>query len=370
MLLAWACGGRSTERQEPNPSPPKPVAPGPSGKGGSSNLGSAGTATQTPVMPEPSAGGAENTGSGGADSSEPCAGVEPVCAPGEPICDPVLGVTATCSECGEPRPNDDATPCIRLIASDKESNYVCVVRGATELQCWPNWRNVEPGVVSAETREVLLPDDGASEPQGYFMNPCVRTDVGVYSCLPGAENVSRIAVGDSGVCALGNGKLFCEQGILVPPAVSDPIIDISIADNSLAALGATGVAMNDLPPRLPDFWQGTPRQVRVDHELDGCIFSTLNEMACWTDPREPLLPSSWTGFRKWIPMTMPLACILDSEERVACGNVFDDASPTPLEAANVVDLVASASLVCALTREGRVLCWNAQGDPLELPAGW
>jgi hypothetical protein len=368
-LLAFACGGRSTERQDASPSPPDPIAPDPIAKGGSSE-GSAGAANQIPPLPEPSTGGAESTAGGGADSTDPCAGVEPSCAPGEPICDPILGVTATCGECGEPRPNEDATPCIRLIASDKESNYVCVVRGATELQCWPNWSNTAPGVVSAQTREVLLPDDGASLPQGELMAPCVRTGVSAYSCFPGAENLSRVAIGDSGACALGNGKLFCGQGIVMPAALPDPIVDISITDNNLVVLGATGVAINDQPPHLPDFWQGTPRQVRVDHELSGCMFSTLNEMACWTGPGLPLRPSAWTGFRKWIPMTMPQACVLDARGRVGCGNVLEDAAPVLFDVERAVDLVASASLACALTREGRVLCWNAQGSPLELPAGW
>lgn len=69
-------------------------------------------------------------------------------------------------------------------------------------------------------------------------------------------------------------------------------------------------------------------------------------------------------------MTLPRACALDDQGRIGCGNVLDDAAPTWFDALNVVDFVASASLVCALTRDGHVQCWNATGTALETPAGW
>lgn len=368
MLALLACGGRSTERQEANPSPPKPVAPGPSGKGGGGNSASAGTANQKPVMPEPSAGGAENTASGGADSTEPCAGVEPVCAPGEPVCDPLLGVSAGCDECGALQPAADAKRCARLLASDKERNLVCVVMGATDLQCWSTWGDAVSRKVPAETREVLLNDNGAYTPS-YPWYPCVRTGSDQYSCFPGTAGISRVAVGDYGSCAISDGTLLCLGGAGpgVPPK---PAIDVDISDATVFTLGGAGFAPGDWKPRLPDFWQGTPRSLRVDHQSAGCMVSTLDEMACWADVSQPFVRSAWTGFRKWLPMTLPRACVLDAKGRMGCGDILQDPAPAFFDTTNVVDIVASSSLACALTREGHVHCWNADGKPLELPADW
>ena len=69
-------------------------------------------------------------------------------------------------------------------------------------------------------------------------------------------------------------------------------------------------------------------------------------------------------------MTLPQACMLDAEGRVGCGDVFVGVAPPLFDVANVVDLVASSSLACALTREGRVQCWDALGTAVELPADW
>lgn len=278
-------------------------------------------------------------------------------------------MTATCDDCGIPRPNQDAKLCARLIASDKESNNVCVVLGATELQCWPAWGDATTSAVPADTRELLLRDDGASAPTGQ-LDPCLRSERGAYSCLGNATGCSRAAVGDYGACAICDGKLNCHGDITAPAALPEPLIDLAIIDGSLFALGAAGVAVLDLPPRLPEFWKGSPRELRVDHQLAGCMFSELDEMACWSNPGLPWLRSAWTGFRKWVPMTMPQACVLDVEGRVGCGDVFEDAAPTLFEAEDAVDVVASASLACALTRTGRVRCWNAQGKALDLPTGW
>jgi hypothetical protein len=289
--------------------------------------------------------------------------------PGERLCDPTLGVSATCDECGVSRPFDDSAPCVRLIASDKESSSVCVVRGATELQCWARSGITNTVAIPADTREVLLRDDGASAPFGELY-ACLRSAGGGYSCLGNASNCSHAAVGDSGACAICEGKPSCRGDITLPAALTEPLIDLAITDGTLFTLGGAGLAAFDLPASLPDFWKGTPRELRVDHQGGGCMLSTLGEMACWTNPALPLLPSAWTGFRKWVPMTLPQACVLDGQGRVACGNVLDDPSPTPLPASNVVDVVASSSLVCALTREGRVLCWDFEGKPLELPASW
>lgn len=371
ITLALACGGRSTDR--PDTLLPDSGEPTPRGGGGA---GHAGAANPQPPMTRPLAGaGGEAPGAGGegplagAGPIEPCAGIAALCTPGEPLCDPALGVTAICDECGLPRPEAEGKQCARLIASDKESSTVCVVRGATELQCWPTWSGIQSGVVPPETREVLLRDDSAAQ-ESELSRACMRTDAAAYSCFQGAE-CSHVTVGDYGLCAICQGNLTCKGDVTLPALLPNPLLDITITDNALYSLGAAGVSAYTWGPILPDFWRGSPRELRVDHYEGGCIISTSNELACWESlSQPPLLPSAWTGFRKFVPMTLPQACMLDEQGRVGCGDVFVGMAPPLFDVANVVDLVASSSLACALTREGRVHCWDAQGAALELPPDW
>ena len=373
-ILAFACGARSTRR--PEAQPPEGAIPEPSG-----NRGTAGAGAANPAQPIASAGSDAASAEGGAPQAggeapgagagpiEPCAGIAPLCSPGEPLCDPTLGVTATCDECGLARPDPGGKPCARLIASDKESSHVCIVRGTNEMQCRPGWDSIRRSVVPPETREVLLRDDGAAY-ENEHNRPCLRTGPTAYSCFPG-PGCSHATLGDYGLCAVCDGKLNCQGSVTLPAVVPDPLIDITITDDTLFTLGAVGVTANHRAPRLPDFWKGSPRELRVDSYMNGCIVSTLNELACWFNGvTEPLLPSAWVGFRKLVPMGLPQACMLDGEGRVGCGDVFVGEAPPRFELANVVDLVASSSLACALTREGRVHCWDAQGAPIELPPDW
>ncbi|HYJ11491.1 MAG TPA: hypothetical protein VEX18_20860 [Polyangiaceae bacterium] len=371
ITLALACGGRSTDRSDTLL--PDSPDPNPTGRGGAGTAG--GANPQEPTAPPLAGAGGEAPGAGGeaagagAGPIDACAGVAMLCTPGEPLCDPALGVTAICDECGVARPDGEATLCARLIASDKESSTVCVVRGATELECWPTWSGIQSGVVPPETREVLLRDDSAAQENEYG-RPCMRTGVTTYSCF-GSADCSRVTVGDDSVCAICDGQLVCKGNVTLPEFHIDPPIDITITDSALFSLGAAGVSAYTWGPILPDFWRGSPRDLRVDHFMGGCIVSTSNELACWESlSQPPLLPSAWTGFRKFVPMSLPQACMLDTHGRVGCGDVFVGVAPPLFDVANVVDLVASSSLACALTREGRVHCWDYQGAALELPPDW
>ena len=355
VLSALACGGKATEHQRESPVPTDPAVPDPVAVGGHQDDGAGANAGAAPPA-------------GGTDT---CAGVEPSCAPGASICDPRLGVTAKCNDCGAPKPVAAAQRCARLIASDKASNLVCVVLGATELQCWTTRGTPSLGVVPADSREIFLNDDNASAPQAE-VHPCVRTESDEYSCFPGILGITRVAVGDWGACAISDDKVVCREGATAPGVPPDPVLDVTITDNTVFTLGPAGFAPGDWQPRMPDFWRGTPRSLHVDHQEAGCMVSTLDEMACWanTATSAPFERSAWSGYRKWLPMTLPQACVLDAQGRIGCGNVLEDAAPTWLDATNVIDLAASASLVCALTREGHVQCWNAAGAALEVPEGW
>jgi hypothetical protein len=148
-------------------------------------------------------------------------------------------------------------------------------------------------------------------------------------------------------------------------------VDVTITDSNAFVLGAIGVATSVLPARLPTFWNGTPAQLKVDHQSAGCIISDLGELACWLDGTDALRPSPWHGnYRKLVPATMPRACVLDDARQVRCGDIFADAEPAPLGANDVVDFAASASTVCTLSVAGRVNCWNGAGEPLQVPEGW
>jgi hypothetical protein len=369
--VALACGGRSTDRREALL--PDSADPTPPGSGGAGNAGAANP--QDPMVRPLAGTGGESPGAGGegahagAGPIDACAGIAAMCTPGEPLCDPALGVTAICDDCGLARADEEGKPCARLIASDKESSTVCVVRGATELQCWPTWSGIQSGVVPAETLEVLLRDDSAAQ-ENELGRACLRTGATAYSCFGNAD-CSRVTVGDNAVCAICDGQLTCKGDVTLPAFPADPPIDITITDSTLFSLGAAGVSAYDWAPLLPDFWRGSPRDLRVDHYMAGCIVSTSNELACWESlSQPPLLASAWTGFRKFVPMTLPRACMLDAQGKVGCGDVFVGMAPPLFDVANVVDLVASSSLACALTREGRVHCWDAEGAALDLPPDW
>lgn len=375
--VALGCGG-NTRKGQPSPQPTLP------GASGALNGADTGGATSMPTKPVPTGGvagsattgpggaetsGGDSTGLGGAAPTDPCAGIVPRCLAGEPVCDPVRGKLTTCSDCGEALPGGD-TECIRLLGSDKESNGFCVVRSTEQLECWSGWGQGGKNVVPSDVVELLIQDDFAYAQNP--PNPCVRRSSGEYSCLRGAADLLRVAVGDDGVCAISSKhELYCEDSVNTPAVLVPSPVDVAITDGSAFVLGAIGVAAVNLPARLPMFWKGAPAKLRVDHDFAGCISSDLGELACWMDVNEALRPSPWLGkYRKLVPATMPRACVLDDERQLRCGDIFADSEPAPLGSNDTIDFAASSATVCALSVAGRVSCWNRTGEPLELPEGW
>jgi hypothetical protein len=312
--------------------------------------------------------GGETISGGGATLAEPCAGITALCQPGEAVCDPVRGKLTTCSECGEALPGGEIE-CVRLLSSDKESNGFCVARSNDQLECWGGWGEPQKSTLPSDVGAILLPDDYVSLPAPIM--PCLHQGIWAYSCLTSASRCTNVTVGDAGACGICNQQLHCE-GSVTPPAVtvSSPV-DVTITDSSVFVLGTIGVVTMNLPPRLPTFWQGTPAQLRVDHQFAGCIISDLGELACWIDLTETLRPSPWSGqYRKLVPATMPHACVLDDERQLRCGDIFADTEPAPLGSHDTIDFTASNRTVCALSVAGRVSCWDADGAPLAVPDGW
>jgi len=144
-LTLLACGGRSQQR----PSEPEVAGAGDGANGGGggatttgdagklsgSGAGASGASAAGGTDMASGAGGAGANAAAGADlaggagGTQPCQGIEPSCVPGETVCDRRKGTLTTCGDCGEPTPAENKATCVRLIASDKESNGVCVVLG-------------------------------------------------------------------------------------------------------------------------------------------------------------------------------------------------------------------------------------------------
>jgi hypothetical protein len=347
---------------------------GVSGVGGRATTAGGGATTVAggAAAVEAGAGNAITAGAAGAGGAAPgpCEGIEARCRPGEPVCDPRSGKRTTCGECGEPLPGGDED-CVRLLASDKESNGVCAVLGETRLECWHIWDQVEPSTLPRGVVQVLMSDDSANA----LASQCLRSQSGGYSCLKQASDCANVAVGDYGACGICAGKVHCEGDVETPEASPQSPVDLTITDDNAFVVGDLGVQANGYPARSPSWWAGAPVRLAVDHNAGGCIASDLDELACWMTLSDPLEPVRWSGrFRKLLPTTLPHACVLDDERQVSCGNVFDDASPAPLGAADALELVASAALVCALSVSGRVSCWQwtpaGALELLEVPTGW
>jgi hypothetical protein len=327
------------------------------------------------TKPKPLAGagsggaGAEAGAAGeGGVGSGPCAGIEPRCEPGEQACDPQLGKLGTCDACGVVNNVDKAgADCVRLLASDKESNAVCAVLGSDRLECFPAAFEVQKTTLPPEIIEVLLPDDYTS---GSQVEPCLRDSSDRYSCSQQVCD-GRVVVGDHGMCSLCHGEVSCRDLLSEPPRVEQPI-DISLTDGNVFVLSPLGVHAPADAPRLPSGWRGVPAQLLVDHQLAGCAISDQREMACWLSLSEDLRPGRWKGnFKKVIASTLPRACALDDSRQLRCGNVFEDETPAPYGDADTIDFVASASIVCSLSAAGRVKCWKEPtGEPSTVAPGW
>jgi hypothetical protein len=369
-LALVACGGNTRQDGEVKTQPPSEA-----GSGGSLPAGAPGAGGSPPAQAgQGSRAGASpsgEAGEGGAGGtiSGPCAGIEGSCVPGEVVCDAVRGKRTTCGDCGEPLPGGDED-CVRVIGSDKESDGVCVVRGKSELQCWQLWDEPVPMAVTEEAVELLLPDDSASQRSADW--PCVGLRSGGYSCLP--KSCTRGAVGDAGACGVCGGSLYCEGNVTQPEHAQTTLVDVAVTDSSVFVLGELGVQEPYAPARLPTAWKGKPASLRVDHDFKGCIVSDLGELSCWETLTEPLLPARWTGsFRKLVPTSFPYACLLDDARQVRCGSLFDPA-PEPIGQSDIVDFVASRSVMCTLSVAGRVSCWEGLDTsvaiPLETPVGW
>jgi len=335
--------------------------------GGRANAGKGGEET---TEPDPAAGadGADAAaGAAGAAGGAPCDEKGLRCAPGEPACDPVLGKLGTCGACGVVTNVDTAgVDCVRLLASDKESNGVCAVLGSDRLECFPEAFQVQKTTLPGDTMEVLLPDDYVN---GSQVMPCFRDSQDRYSCTQEACD-GRVVVGDHGLCSLCNGELLCHDLFSEPPVVQQPI-DISLSDGYVFVLSPLGVHALGQVQTPPD-WHGAPAHVLVDHQSAGCAISDQGEMACWLTFSEGLQAATWPGkFKKVIGTTLPRACALDDARQLHCGNVFEELPPTPYGDADTIDFVASAYIVCSLSVAGHVKCWNdATGEAKNLAAGW
>ena len=375
-LLAWlaavGCGG-NTARHEPNNGVTKPSGSSGSkatnGTSGTTSSSRAGSSSTDPGR----AGGGGTTGDdavevGGATSEDPCSGIEPTCTPGETLCEPITGRLTSCSDCGEALPAEGEA-CVRLLASDKESNNFCVVKSSSHLECWPSWGEADKSEISADVVELLLPDDGSTQRP---VKPCSRERSGKYSCIGVGPNC-KVAQGDYGVCAVCDGKLQCDQQITVPDSPLDSLIDVSISDSSAFLLSSRGVEAPGVPARPPVPSRSASAKLFVDHQSAGCVVSEGHQLSCWLTLLEQLRPASWkNNYRKVVPTTLPHACALDEARQLRCGDIFADTTPAPVGSGDVLDFAASSSMVCSLSVTGKVSCWRV-GETLEaveVPAGW
>ena len=370
--LAVACGG-NTARQEPDHGVTVPSgssgSKASSGMSGATNSNRAGTSSTDPG-PAGNGGtaGDDTVVVGGATTVGPCDGIEPTCEPGETVCEPVTGRLTTCSECGEALPAEGEA-CVRLLASDKESNNFCVIKSNSQLECWPSWGETDKSVVSPDVVELLLPDDGASQ---HPVKPCLRERSGKYSCI-GVGPGCKVAQGDNGLCAICNGKLQCDQQITVPDSPLDSLIDVSITDSSAFLLSSRGVEAPGVAARQPVPSPSAAAKLLVDHQSAGCVVTESQQLSCWLTLLEPLRSPSWkNSYRKVVPTTLPHACALDDARQLRCGDIFADTTPAPVGPSDVLDFAASSSMVCSLSVTGKVSCWRV-GETLEaveVPAGW
>ena len=379
VVLGLGCG--ATVKSGNHSSPPdggagglSPPASGGVASGGVTSGGGAtghGGALAAAGAPTADEAGAPATSEGGAGLGNPCAGVAAWCTPGEAVCDPRLGKLTACSECGVPAPGADGPDCVRLLASDKESNGVCVVRGQTALECWQGSVQPRLGQVQPSTQQLFLPDD-YSELMPGELRLCAQLEGGAYSCLLTGAGCSHGAAGDDGFCAICAGQLHCEGNspVMQPPVLNPPLLDMTITDMDAIVLSPDDVRVDtDILP-LPAAWQGAPTELHVDHQLAGCVRTSDNELGCWLSPSGPIQNASWHGrYRKLVPTTLPKACVLDEQGQVSCGNILQDTELEALGEPGMLDLVASMSEVCALSRVGKVSCWR-DGAALDVPAGW
>lgn len=381
--LLVGCGGNVQHRGAD-------AGPASTGVGGTPMGGTpssqAGVGSTPPTKPDPETGGAVGTGGaggrggsasipeggeaqaqGGTDTG-PCTDIEGTCTPGATVCHPRLGELTTCTECGQPSEATTGKPCVRLLAADKESTAVCVVRGQTNAECRRSWGAVNVRQVPPETDQLLVPDDSQTLDEG-LARLCVHIPGG-YSCISGGKRCVAAAVGDGSVCALCDGALRCEGDATFPQAKAP--LAVTITDSSAFVLTPDGVQgpIGGLP--VPAGWDGKPALLAIDHQFAGCMASNEGELLCWLDYPSPenAKPSPWhRRIRKLAPQTMPRMCVLWEDGYAGCGDVMTG-TPTWLSAAPVQDLVASNNLVCTLSADGHVSCWDGAAKPLEMPDNW
>jgi hypothetical protein len=259
---------------------------------------------------------------------------------------------------------------VRLLASDKESNGICVVIGQTALQCWSGWGEPRRGAVPSDTTQVLPPDDFSSLQSVDPLTLCTRRGASDVSCL--GEGCTRVAVGDYGACGICSGQLSCAGELTAPAAVPQPLLDVAVTDSVVFALGASGIESTFQSLVTPTFAQGKALRLLLDHYEAGCVLSDRDELACFERlAAGSFVESPWRGpFRKLVLQTMPQACVLAMDRRLRCGDVLSELEQQPYALDNVIDIAASSSLICGLTVEGHVQCWGASGQLLEMPADW
>ena len=178
------------------------------------------------------------------------------------------------------------------------------------------------------------------------------------------------AVGDYGACGICAGQLYCEGQLTALADPPQPLVDVAVTDNLVFVLGASGLQSTFRPLVSPAF-EGNPLGLLVDHQEAGCVISDRDELACFESSAASFVASPWHGpFRKLVLRTMPQACVLGMDRKLRCGDVLSELEPQPYALDDVIDITASTSLICGLTLDGHVQCWEGSAQLLEVPAGW
>lgn len=286
-------------------------------------------------------------------------------------------------------------PAVRIAAGD---NHTCVLLDNNEVQCWGFNAGHKPG-----SSEWTLPE------------PITITGLG--------NNITDLAAGSGTTCVLGEGVATCwsnsnvsgqlgatddpwEQGPLTVQGFADAVVDIGIGtDFSCAVIGGGKIQCWGYNQR-GQLGIGEPTQRDIPVMVRGIVSPTSialggwyisgftcaavdGRLKCWGDNGggfsfgvdtvdQSGVPADGAEFPAAVSQVtagVQFACALMTTGRVQCwgpgfngqlGKGDTGASLTPVQVSGltqgVKQLVGGAGHTCALTEDGKVLCWGSNDD--------
>jgi len=304
-----------------------------------------------------------------------CPAIPAVCVPGVEGCSD-RGETYLCTECGQMELQGQ--DCARLITSDKEAGFICIIRAEDELICVgaaAEWSEelTFPMQLPGFAVQLRLPDDSTHATQDLAY--CFIDDAGAIHCVdastqgaltaPSGSDCTDLSITDGpAVCGLCAGTLTCAGNL-----GSLSLDELNVADAQAIGLSDTTQLIwldsaGEIHGRFEEevHLSGTYTSFFLDDDARVCGIEPDGDLVCAVGDASATVEVPGP-FLRGSAGSNDLRCAVTVSGAVSCFAI-SDAHLTPSfspEGSVFMDVAVSMDRACALTQRGSVVCWDREG---------